>query len=377
LAATDPAPSELAGATAPIEAGTSEAGAATVSARERLVVALTNAERLAAGCPRLVWDDRLALAAERHARDMVRWDYFEHVSPRGLGPVDRVREAGFFGGVGENLAVGYVTAPDAVHGWMQSPGHRANIVECRFTAIGVSYLDQVIWSKAARGVWVQEFGAGAAGGEPAPASAGPAPGVGGIEMGALVFGLPPSGWHNSLVVVSGRDEKPDAPPSAQDPGGPVADLWSLPPGAFNLDEALIDDDAALDRLAAVLPVLGPDLEPDQLDPGWPVASGGGSSGHDASAGSRSGRRTRREIRGDSSGRGKLSLSAVSVLLLLVIVYAASTVLALAWKAMTGAESATAGRSDTVVVVDGPPPCPMYRDPRSTVAASSGTCFFVG
>lgn len=127
------------------------------------MVALTNAQRLAAGCSRLVWDDRLALAAQRHAGDMARRNYFEHVSPRGQSPMDRAREAGFPGDVGENLAAGYATAQDVVHAWMGSPGHRANIVQCRFTLIGVSYLDQVIPSKTARGVWVQEFGTGAAG----------------------------------------------------------------------------------------------------------------------------------------------------------------------------------------------------------------------
>lgn len=126
------------------------------------MVAFTNAERLAAGCPQLVWDDRLALAAQRHAWDMARRDYFEHVSPDGLGPVDRARGAGFPGGVGENLAVGYTTAKEAVHGWMTSPDHRANIEECRFVLIGVSYLDREISSKASRGVWVQELGTGTA-----------------------------------------------------------------------------------------------------------------------------------------------------------------------------------------------------------------------
>jgi hypothetical protein len=166
-------------------------------------------------------------------------------------------------------------------------------------------------------------------------------------------------------------------PSAQGAGGPVADLWSLPPGALNLDEALVDDEAALDRLAAVLPVLGADLESDTSDPEQPVTSSDGRSGPDAPGEFRPSRRSRREARGRSPGREKRSLSAVTVLLLLVIVYVVSAVLALAWKAMTGPEPGLGGRSGDTVVIDGPPPCPMYRDPRSTKATSSGACFFVG
>jgi uncharacterized protein YkwD len=141
-----------------------QAGAATASYQEDAVVALTNQQRLAAGCPRLRWDATLARAAERHARDMIGRDYFEHVSPSGLSPLDRARALGFEGGVGENLAVGYPTAGEVVAGWMNSPGHRANILNCRFSLIGVSYLDGTIPSKNARGVWAQEFGTSPTGG---------------------------------------------------------------------------------------------------------------------------------------------------------------------------------------------------------------------
>lgn len=133
-------------------------GEAVPSPEEEAVVTLTNQQRLAAGCPPVTWQPTLARAALVHAQDMVRRDYFEHVSPSGQSPADRAELLGFTGGVGENLALGYETADDAVTGWMESPGHRANILDCRFGLIGVSYVDATIESKGSRGVWVQEFG---------------------------------------------------------------------------------------------------------------------------------------------------------------------------------------------------------------------------
>ncbi|HET9657854.1 MAG TPA: CAP domain-containing protein [Kineosporiaceae bacterium] len=155
---TRPAPRPP-GAGARLDGGLPLPTAAPVSsAPEEAVVTLTNRQRLAAGCPRLRWDDTLARAANVHARDLVVRNYFEHVSPDGRSPLDRARALGFEGGVGENLAVGYASAPDVVTGWMESPGHRANILDCRFSLIGVAYLDAVIPDRNARGVWVQEFG---------------------------------------------------------------------------------------------------------------------------------------------------------------------------------------------------------------------------
>jgi uncharacterized protein YkwD len=141
-----------------VGAGAPRAVAASVPTAPDAVIALTNDERLKAGCGRLKPDGELARAGLLHASDMVRRGYFDHISPEGITPLDRARAQGFAGGVGENLAAGYPTAADVVEGWMQSPHHRANILNCDFSRIGVAHLDAMIPGQQASGVWVQEFG---------------------------------------------------------------------------------------------------------------------------------------------------------------------------------------------------------------------------
>lgn len=101
------------------------------------VVELTNAERVAEGCAELRPDDRLREAALAHSSDMAERDYLSHVSPEGDGPGDRAAAAGYQRWSGENIARGYATAEDVVDGWMDSEGHRKNILSCDSAAIGV------------------------------------------------------------------------------------------------------------------------------------------------------------------------------------------------------------------------------------------------
>lgn len=107
------------------------------SEREQEVIDLTNAERADAGCDPLRADARLYEAAALHSDDMVERDYFDHVSPDGDGPGERAERAGYESWGGENIAWGYRDAAAVVEGWMDSPGHRANILNCDFVAIGV------------------------------------------------------------------------------------------------------------------------------------------------------------------------------------------------------------------------------------------------
>ncbi len=106
---------------------------------------LVNAERRAQGLAPLTPDPRLDAAAQRHARDMLRQDYFSHVSPDGSEVVDRVRRAGGdWPIVGENIAVctGCSGSPDGSdverfhQGWMTSPEHRANILDRGYSHYG-------------------------------------------------------------------------------------------------------------------------------------------------------------------------------------------------------------------------------------------------
>ena len=104
------------------------------------VVTLTNARRAAAGCAPVTAQGQLTLAAQLHADDMARYDYFSHTGRDGSLPWDRARAMGYTGRtMGENIARGYQTPQAVVEGWINSPGHRANIENCAYRHIGVGY----------------------------------------------------------------------------------------------------------------------------------------------------------------------------------------------------------------------------------------------
>ncbi|MFI9310830.1 CAP domain-containing protein [Streptomyces triculaminicus] len=119
------------------------------------VLALTNAERAAAGLPPLAADPRLAAAARDHSTDMVRRDFYSHTTPEGREPWDRARAAGAaHRAIGENIACGQRTPAEVVRGWMNSPGHRANILTPGFSHLGVGYAP----GGRAGTYWTQLFG---------------------------------------------------------------------------------------------------------------------------------------------------------------------------------------------------------------------------
>ncbi|CAO5256744.1 CAP domain-containing protein [Frankia sp. AgKG'84/4] len=102
------------------------------------VVAKTNEQRRAAGCPALSIDPVLTAVAQAHSADMALAAYFSHDSPDGRGPFDRITAAGFaFSAAAENIAAGQSDPSAVLQAWMNSPGHRANIVNCGLTRIGV------------------------------------------------------------------------------------------------------------------------------------------------------------------------------------------------------------------------------------------------
>ncbi|MDV9193701.1 CAP domain-containing protein, partial [Streptomyces sp. SR27] len=118
------------------------------------VVALANAERAKAGCGPLRAEIRLRAAAQAHADDMAARDYYEHDSPEGRDAGDRMSGAGYAWSTwGENIHRGPKTPERAMEDWMDSPGHRANILNCSFKDIGVGV------TLTANGPWwVQDFG---------------------------------------------------------------------------------------------------------------------------------------------------------------------------------------------------------------------------
>lgn len=90
--------------------------------------------------PPLRLDATLTRAAASHAQDMARRSYLEHRAPDGSTPGDRATRAGYrWQAVGENIASGVFTAREAVEGWLDSPGHCANLMQPHFTEMGLAF----------------------------------------------------------------------------------------------------------------------------------------------------------------------------------------------------------------------------------------------
>ena len=108
---------------------------------EEAVLILINAERARVGCGPLTAHPQLTRAARDHSADMAHNDYFDHISLDGRTPWQRMAEAGYtsYSSAGENIAAWYPTPADAVEAWMNSEGHRNNILNCNFTETGIGY----------------------------------------------------------------------------------------------------------------------------------------------------------------------------------------------------------------------------------------------
>ncbi|MFD0655844.1 CAP domain-containing protein [Thermocatellispora tengchongensis] len=98
-------------------------------------------------------DARLVKSARTHSREMARSGVFSHNSPNGGSPWKRMERAGYSDGGAENIGRGYQSAEEAVRGWLSSPSHRQNILNCSLAATGVGFSDGPggPW-------WTQDFG---------------------------------------------------------------------------------------------------------------------------------------------------------------------------------------------------------------------------
>ena len=116
---------------------------------EKQVVELTNKERAKYGLPALEIDKPLMAAAREKSQDMQVNNYFSHTSPTYGSPFDRLKALGIsYKSAGENIAKGQTSAAQVVEAWMNSEGHRANILNKDFTHIGVGYVkDGNIWTQ--------------------------------------------------------------------------------------------------------------------------------------------------------------------------------------------------------------------------------------
>lgn len=110
-----------------------------------------------AAAPPLIESNSLEDAAAGHARNMARKKFFDHRAPDGSQPKDRVIRAGYQPRLtGENIALGPESAEEVVAGWLDSPGHCANIMDQRFQHIGVGLS---VGRGRGKIYWVQNFGA--------------------------------------------------------------------------------------------------------------------------------------------------------------------------------------------------------------------------
>ncbi|WP_216624842.1 CAP domain-containing protein [Paenibacillus foliorum] len=113
------------------------------------VLDIVNQERSKAGLTPLTMNAELSKMAMVKAQDMSNNNYFDHNSPTHGSPFDMMKEFGItYNSAGENIAKGQTTPTQVMNDWMNSPGHKANILNSSYTKIGIAYYNSE---------WVQEF----------------------------------------------------------------------------------------------------------------------------------------------------------------------------------------------------------------------------
>ncbi|MFF2010784.1 CAP domain-containing protein [Streptomyces sp. NPDC058195] len=146
-APTAPKRSTAPGTTAPTARGSA------VTRTQAAVLTLVNQERAKAGCSPLTASSALTSLAQDYSQDMAARGFFDHTDPDGRSPWDRASKAGVKGLAAENIARGQADAQAVMTAWMNSPGHRANILNCDYKTfgLGVHFGSGGPW-------WTQEFG---------------------------------------------------------------------------------------------------------------------------------------------------------------------------------------------------------------------------
>jgi uncharacterized protein YkwD len=133
----------------------------SVSSTRQRILELVNIERKKVSASALIMNGALQNSAQRHAEDMKNRTYFSHTNLDGLSSMDRIKAAGYPGAssltatcpcrynYGENIARGQETAEKVMEDWMNSPGHKKNILSTSYKEMGVGFVDNH---------WVQNFG---------------------------------------------------------------------------------------------------------------------------------------------------------------------------------------------------------------------------
>ncbi|MEU1349285.1 CAP domain-containing protein [Streptomyces sp. NPDC005795] len=133
-------------------AGKTTAPAVATSA-QAAVLALVNQERATVGCSPVTASSSLASLAQNFSDDMASRGFFDHTDPDGKSPWDRASAAGVSGLGGENIARGQADAAAVMEAWMNSEGHRANILNCDYKTLGVG-----VHFGSGGPWWTQDFG---------------------------------------------------------------------------------------------------------------------------------------------------------------------------------------------------------------------------
>jgi uncharacterized protein YkwD len=123
------------------------------AAAEAEVLGLVNEERTKAGCSAVSANSALTHLAEAFSKAMADENFFDHTDPSGASPWDRAAKLGITDLGGENIARGQADAAAVMNAWMNSPGHRANILNCQFKTLGVG-----VHFGPGGPWWTQDFG---------------------------------------------------------------------------------------------------------------------------------------------------------------------------------------------------------------------------
>jgi uncharacterized protein YkwD len=154
-------------ASAPSSASLPSGNCAQITSAQAALDVLNQARAVGRNCgatffpaaPALVWNDQLAQAAFAHTQDMATRNFFGHTNPDGETPFDRTAEAGFGRATGENIAAGYSTLSVVMQGWLESPGHCANIMRQSYKQYAIACVTPPRNSADFSIYWTQSFGA--------------------------------------------------------------------------------------------------------------------------------------------------------------------------------------------------------------------------
>jgi uncharacterized protein YkwD len=157
----EPAASPITASVIPVKPAASQASASPAITNpqdlfDQQILGLVNQERAKVGADPLKINEQLDLAADQHTLDQASMNKMSHTGSNGSNMGDRIKNAGYvFSSAGENVAYGFGDAAAVMNGWMNSEGHRQNILNPNYKEIGIGYAQ----GADGRPYWTQDFGA--------------------------------------------------------------------------------------------------------------------------------------------------------------------------------------------------------------------------